>query len=104
MSGESPSIRRGWAITTPHQFVAADPGHLITRRTEFSAPTPSSSTSWATPTSSGTRTERVAPEGVAPTLIDDIGNRPGAYYVNIHTAPFPGGAIRGNLEREEAGT
>ena len=42
-------------------------------------------------------------EGVAPELIDDIGNRPGAYYVNIHTAPFPGGAIRGNLERDEAG-
>jgi CHRD domain/Glucose / Sorbosone dehydrogenase len=42
-------------------------------------------------------------EDVAPALIDDIGNRPGAYYVNIHTAPFPGGAIRGNLERDEAG-
>ena len=39
-------------------------------------------------------------EGVAPALIDDIGNHPGAYYVNIHTAAFPGGAIRGNLERD----
>jgi glucose/arabinose dehydrogenase len=39
-------------------------------------------------------------ESVAPELIDDIGNHPGAYYVNIHTAPFPGGAIRGNLERD----
>jgi hypothetical protein len=42
-------------------------------------------------------------EGVAPELLDDIANHPGAYYVNIHTARFPGGAIRGNLEREEAG-
>ena len=39
-------------------------------------------------------------EGVASALIDDIGNHPGAYYVNLHTAPFPGGAIRGNLERD----
>ncbi|HWL66093.1 MAG TPA: PQQ-dependent sugar dehydrogenase [Actinomycetota bacterium] len=39
-------------------------------------------------------------EGVSPALIDDIGNHPGAYYVNIHTAAFPGGAIRGNLERD----
>jgi glucose/arabinose dehydrogenase len=42
-------------------------------------------------------------EGVAAELLDDIANHPGAYYVNIHTARFPGGAIRGNLEREEAG-
>ncbi|MGH2752144.1 MAG: PQQ-dependent sugar dehydrogenase [Actinomycetota bacterium] len=42
-------------------------------------------------------------EDVAPALIDDIGNHPGAFYVNIHTERFPGGAIRGNLERDEAG-
>jgi glucose/arabinose dehydrogenase len=42
-------------------------------------------------------------EDVAPELLDDIGNHPGAYYVNIHTASFPGGAIRGNLERDEVG-
>jgi glucose/arabinose dehydrogenase len=42
-------------------------------------------------------------EGVGPELLDDIGNRPGAYYVNIHTASFPGGAIRGNLEGNEDG-
>jgi CHRD domain len=39
-------------------------------------------------------------EGVASALIDDIGNHPAAYYVNVHTAPFPGGAMRGNLERD----
>lgn len=42
-------------------------------------------------------------EEVDPELLDDIGNHPGAYYVNIHTARFPGGAIRGNLERDEVG-
>jgi glucose/arabinose dehydrogenase len=42
-------------------------------------------------------------EDVDAELVNDIGDRPGAYYVNIHNAPFPGGAIRGNLEREEAG-
>ena len=42
-------------------------------------------------------------EDVDPELIDDIGNHPGAFYVNIHTSPFPGGAIRGNLERSEVG-
>ena len=42
-------------------------------------------------------------EDVNPELIDDIANHPGAYYVNIHTSRFPGGAIRGNLERSEVG-
>jgi hypothetical protein len=43
-------------------------------------------------------------EDVNPELIDDISNHPGAYYVNIHTARVPGGAIRGNLERNEVGS
>ena len=42
-------------------------------------------------------------ENVAQVLLDDIGNHPEAYYVNIHTARFPGGAIRGNLELDEIG-
>ena len=40
-------------------------------------------------------------EDVDPALLDDIGNHPGAYYLNVHTARFPGGAIRGTLERKE---
>jgi hypothetical protein len=32
-------------------------------------------------------------------LVRAIGRTPGAYYVNIHTAKFPGGAIRGQLHR-----
>ncbi|WP_284125835.1 CHRD domain-containing protein [Parerythrobacter aestuarii] len=31
-------------------------------------------------------------------LAKDIGGKPGNYYVNVHTAEFPGGAIRGQLE------
>jgi hypothetical protein len=42
-------------------------------------------------------------EGVAPELIQDIGENPGAYYTNVHNAAFPGGAIRGNLEDDEEG-
>jgi hypothetical protein len=32
-------------------------------------------------------------------LIKDIRQNPGDYYVNIHTQEFPGGAIRGQLEK-----
>lgn len=31
------------------------------------------------------------------TLLDDIMKKPGDYYVNVHTADFPNGAIRGQL-------
>jgi hypothetical protein len=30
-------------------------------------------------------------------LISAIEKKPGAYYVNIHTAKYPAGAIRGQL-------
>ncbi len=33
-------------------------------------------------------------------LVSDIQNNPGDYYVNVHTADFPGGADRGQLEAE----
>lgn len=42
-------------------------------------------------------------EGVSRELIQDIGTNPGGYYTNVHNAPFPGGAIRGNLEDDEEG-
>ncbi len=32
-------------------------------------------------------------------LFDEILRDPGAFYVNLHTSVFPGGAIRGSLER-----
>jgi CHRD domain len=34
---------------------------------------------------------------VAPALAADIGANPSAYYVNVHTSVFPGGAVRGQL-------
>ena len=37
--------------------------------------------------------------GVDPELIARIENNPSRYYVNVHTKDFPGGAIRGQLER-----
>jgi glucose/arabinose dehydrogenase len=42
-------------------------------------------------------------EGVPGDLIEEIGTNPEAFYVNLHNAAFPGGAIRGNLEDDEDG-
>jgi len=36
-------------------------------------------------------------EGVDATVLQEIIDDPAGYYVNIHTADFPGGAIRGQL-------
>jgi len=44
-----------------------------------------------TGTSSGCR------ENVNPVLIQAIIDHPEQYYVNVHNAPFPGGAVRGQL-------
>ena len=38
-------------------------------------------------------------DGVASDLLRQIKRRPGRFYVNIHTADFPSGAIRGQLKR-----
>lgn len=37
--------------------------------------------------------------GVARSTIRQIANRPGRYYVNVHNAPYPAGAIQGKLRR-----
>ena len=37
--------------------------------------------------------------GVDPELIKAIRQDPGAYYVNVHNADFPGGAVRGQLSK-----
>jgi len=34
----------------------------------------------------------------SPTLLQQIADNPGGYYVNLHNARFPGGATRGQLE------
>jgi hypothetical protein len=39
--------------------------------------------------------------GVDPGLIAAIRQRPRQYYVNIHNVPFPDGAIRGQLHRDD---
>jgi len=34
-------------------------------------------------------------------LVDEIRNNPGGFYVNVHTADYPNGAIRGQLRNVE---
>jgi len=36
---------------------------------------------------------------VASALIDEIEANPGGFYVNVHNAPYPNGAVRGQLRR-----
>jgi hypothetical protein len=40
-----------------------------------------------------------ASKGATPTVIKAIKAHPGRYYVNVHNADFPDGAIRGQLHR-----
>jgi hypothetical protein len=35
---------------------------------------------------------------IDPAVIRAIHARPGAYYINLHTATFPAGAVRGQLQ------
>ncbi len=47
---------------------------------------------------SGASSGCASPRGTAPPdTIQDIIDHPEAYYVNVHNAPFPGGAVRGQL-------
>ncbi|HLH21791.1 MAG TPA: CHRD domain-containing protein [Chloroflexota bacterium] len=39
-------------------------------------------------------------QGVDPAIISDILANPAGFYVNVHNADFPGGAIRGQLQAE----
>jgi hypothetical protein len=36
---------------------------------------------------------------VDPKVVENIGRKPGDFYTNLHTAEFPGGAVRGQLFR-----
>ena len=40
-------------------------------------------------------------DAIGDTLLDEIRNNPGGFYVNVHTADFPDGAIRGQIANVE---
>lgn len=47
----------------------------------------------------GLNTSSGCVDGVDADLIKDIRQNPQNYYVNVHNAPFPGGALRGQLSK-----
>jgi hypothetical protein len=53
-----------------------------------------------TPPSSGDPGASSGCTSIAPDLAAAIAKNPHKYYVNVHTADFPGGAVRGQLEKE----
>jgi CHRD domain len=52
-----------------------------------------------TPLPAGISSAAGCVQGVDPALIAEIRGNPAGFYVNLHTADFPGGAIRGQLHR-----
>jgi hypothetical protein len=42
--------------------------------------------------------------GIDPKVTDNISHNPGDFYTNLHTAEFPGGAVRGQLFRSGSST
>jgi hypothetical protein len=52
-----------------------------------------------TPPGSGTAGFVSGCATASPAVISEIASKPSSFYVNVHTADFPGGAIRGQLHK-----
>jgi hypothetical protein len=49
------------------------------------------------------RAQDCVTEGVTSELLAEIAADPAGYYVNVHNATFPAGAVRGQLEQNPQG-
>jgi hypothetical protein len=73
-----------------HQFVRAPPAHIHSGTTGRSGPV-------LVALSSGPKLHHRGCLAISPTVSRAIWKQPSAYYVNVHSFQYPGGAVRAQL-------
>jgi hypothetical protein len=92
-----PSSARGAQVNYAFAWVGIAPtlGHI--HKAPFGANGPVVVPLFTTPIPSTIFAVSGIVNGADPALVKDIADHPSAFYANLHTAQFPGGAVRGQL-------